>query len=36
MAPPGEDLMDLSNDIAAKEHVAAVVRDYISQPRLSK
>ena len=35
MAPPG-DLMDLSNHVAAKEHTAAVVRDYISQPRLSK
>ena len=28
--------MDLSNHVAAKEHTAAVVRDYISQPRLSK
>ena len=34
MAPvQGDLLMDFS---AAKEHTAAVVRDYISQPRLGK
>ena len=35
MASPGDDLMDLSNHDASKQHTAAVTRDYISQPRIS-
>ena len=34
MAPTTGDLMDLNANQASKEHSHAVVRDYISQPRL--
>ena len=36
MAPTTGDLMDLNQYQASTEHSAAVVRDYISQPRLGK
>ena len=34
MAPTTGDLMDLNDIEASKQHNHAVVRDYISQPRL--